>query len=67
MSFPFLDERSQIVISERWLKKEEGVKVKTLKKLADELDISAERVRQIEFSALGSLKKILEKRLGSCT
>jgi RNA polymerase sigma-32 factor len=62
-----LDERSQIVISERWLKKEEGVKVKTLKKLADELDISAERVRQIEFSALGSLKKILEKRLGSCT
>tara|TARA_E500000331_G_scaffold15522_1_gene13567 strand:- start:3499 stop:4383 length:885 start_codon:yes stop_codon:yes gene_type:complete len=56
-----LDERSQVVISERWLKKEEGVKTKTLKQLAVELEVSAERVRQIEVCALENLKKILAK------
>ena len=58
-----LDERSKIIISERWLKNEEGRKSKTLKELANELGISAERVRQLESDALKNLKKILKKRL----
>ena len=52
-----LDERSKIIISERWLKNEEGRKSKTLKELANELGISAERVRQLESDALRNLKK----------
>lgn len=58
-----LDERSKIIISERWLKNEEGRKSKTLKELANELGISAERVRQLESDALRNLKKILKKKL----
>jgi RNA polymerase sigma-32 factor len=58
-----LDERSQVIISERWLKKEQGSKTKTLKELAGELKISAERVRQIEAGALGNLRRILEKKI----
>ena len=58
-----LDERSKIIISERWLKNEEGRKSKTLKELANELGISAERVRQLESDALKNLKKILKKKL----
>ena len=58
-----LDERSKIIISERWLKNEEGRKSKTLKVLANELGISAERVRQLESDALRNLKKILKKKL----
>ena len=57
-----LDERSKIIISERWLKNEEGRKSKTLKELANELGISAERVRQLESDALKNLKKILKKK-----
>lgn len=62
-----LDDRSQIIISERWLKNDDGKKTKTLKELAEELNISAERVRQIEAGALGNLKKILEKKLPHVT
>jgi RNA polymerase sigma-32 factor len=58
-----LDERSQVIISERWLKIEQGSKTKTLKELAGELKISAERVRQIEAGALGNLRRILEKKI----
>jgi len=58
-----LDERSRIIISERWLKSEVGEKSKTLKQLAAELRISAERVRQLEASALMSLKKILKNKI----
>ena len=58
-----LDERSKIIISERWLKGEEGGKSKTLKVLAAQLGISAERVRQLEASALVSLKKILKNKI----
>ncbi len=58
-----LDERSRIIISERWLKSEDGKKPRTLKELADQLNISAERVRQIENSALNKLKKLLQKDL----
>ena len=58
-----LDERSRIIISERWLKSEVGEKSKTLKQLAAELRISAERVRQLEASALMSLKKTLKNKI----
>ena len=55
-----LDERSQSIISERWLKPQNGSKSKTLKEIACELNISAERVRQIESNALKSLKKYID-------
>jgi RNA polymerase sigma-32 factor len=55
-----LDERSQSIISERWLKPQNGSKSKTLKEIANELNISAERVRQIESNALKSLKKYID-------
>jgi RNA polymerase sigma-32 factor len=54
-----LDERSILILKSRWLNVSDGNKPKTLKQLAEELNISAERVRQIEDSALKELKKIL--------
>ena len=54
-----LDERSKRIIEARWLKLKEGTKPKTLKELADELDVSAERVRQIETAAFKKLKEKL--------
>ena len=47
-----LDERSMKVIKRRWLTNSKA----TLHELADELGVSAERVRQIEKRALGKLK-----------
>ncbi len=52
-----LDERSRIIVSSRWLA-EEG-QGKTLQELAAQLDISAERVRQIEARALQKLRLAL--------
>ena len=40
-------------------KLKEGTKPKTLKELADELEVSAERVRQIEATAFKKLKEKL--------
>jgi len=54
-----LDDRSKQIIEARWLKLEEGTKPKTLKELADELGVSAERVRQIETTAFKKLKEKL--------
>ena len=54
-----LDDRSKQIIEARWLKLKEGTKPKTLKELADELDVSAERVRQIETAAFKKLKEKL--------
>ncbi len=54
-----LDDRSKRIIEARWLKLEEGTKPKTLKELADELEVSAERVRQIETAAFKKLKEKL--------
>jgi len=48
-----LDERSRIILEARWL----SDKKSTLHELAARFDISAERIRQIEKSALGKLKK----------
>ena len=55
-----LDKRSQSIIFERWLKPQNGSKSKTLKEIASELNISAERVRQIESNALKNLKKYID-------
>ena len=54
-----LDDRSKQIIEARWLKLKEGTKHKKLKELADELEVSAERVRQIETAAFKKLKEKL--------
>ena len=51
-----IDERSRYVIETRWLNE---TKTKTLHELADELNISAERVRQIEQNALKKLRSLM--------
>ncbi len=55
-----LDDRSKRILETRWLNVEEGTKPKTLKELASELGVSAERVRQIETSAFKILKDELK-------
>jgi RNA polymerase sigma-32 factor len=51
-----LDPRSRRIVEARWLKEEGGL---TLHDLADEFQVSAERIRQIEQKALATLKKSL--------
>jgi len=50
-----LDERSRTILEERWLSENKS----TLHELAARFDISAERIRQLEKSALGKLKRTL--------
>ncbi|MDG2348016.1 MAG: RNA polymerase factor sigma-32 [Gammaproteobacteria bacterium] len=52
-----LDERSALIIKSRWLED----KKKTLSDLSKDLNISLERVRQIEAGALNTLKQHLKK------
>ena len=56
-----LDARSQHVIRSRWLNEDaQGNNApKTLQELADELGVSAERVRQIEKKALIKMREAL--------
>lgn len=54
-----LDERSQNIVSRRWLIEDENKA--TLQDLADEYQISAERVRQLEKNALLKLKTALQE------
>jgi RNA polymerase sigma-32 factor len=51
-----LDERSRDIISQRWLNDD---KKATLHTLADKYDVSAERIRQIENSAMKKLKALM--------
>ena len=51
-----IDERSRYVLESRWLNEE---KSKTLHELADELGVSAERIRQIEQNSLKKLKSLM--------
>ena len=51
-----IDERSRYVLESRWLNEE---KSKTLHELADELGVSAERIRQIEQNALKKVKSLM--------
>jgi len=50
-----LDERSRTILEARWLTDKKS----TLHELAARFDISAERIRQLEKSALGKLKKTM--------
>jgi len=50
-----LDERSQDIISSRWLADEKA----TLQDLAAKYDVSAERVRQLEKSAMKKLQSAM--------
>ncbi len=51
-----LDERSRDIISQRWLNDEDKA---TLHTLADQYQVSAERIRQIENNAMKKLKKMM--------
>jgi RNA polymerase sigma-32 factor len=50
-----LDERSRIILEERWLSDDKS----TLHELAARFDVSAERIRQLEKNAIGKLKKTM--------
>lgn len=52
-----LDERSQDIVRQRWLSDEKAL---TLHALADKYSVSAERVRQLERSAMKKLRQIME-------
>jgi len=55
-----LDPRSRRIVEERWLKvNDDGSGGMTLHDLADEYQVSAERIRQIEVSAMKKMKKVL--------
>jgi RNA polymerase sigma-32 factor len=58
-----LDERSKRIITSRWLANSSGESTATLHALADELNISAERVRQIEVAALKKMRQALGSTL----
>jgi len=51
-----LDERSRLILEERWLKDTDA---STLHELADKLGVSAERIRQIEQSAMKKIKLLM--------
>jgi RNA polymerase sigma-32 factor len=56
-----LDQRSRRIVEERWLKvNDDGSGGMTLHELAAEYGVSAERIRQIEVSALKKMRKALE-------
>ena len=55
-SLKTLDERSQNIIKRRWLAEDKA----TLHELADEYQVSAERIRQIEKNALGKMRVAFE-------
>ena len=55
-SLKTLDERSQDIINRRWLNEDKA----TLHELADEYQVSAERIRQIEKNALNKMRVIFE-------
>ncbi len=51
-----LDERSRRIVEARWLRENDSA---TLHELADEFNVSAERIRQIEQKALAKMKTAL--------
>src|SRR5476651_884427 len=57
-----LDERSRRIVQARWLEVEDdGSGGKTLHELADEFGVSAERIRQIEASAMKKMRTALHE------
>lgn len=59
-----LDPRSRKIIEARWVKVKDNGIGKTLHELAEEFDVSAERIRQIEVVALKKLKEELQGKQG---
>ncbi|MCP5244674.1 MAG: RNA polymerase sigma factor RpoH [Burkholderiales bacterium] len=55
-SLASLDERSRHIIEARWLREEDTA---TLHELAEELGVSAERVRQIEAKAIQKIRHVM--------
>jgi RNA polymerase sigma-32 factor len=55
-SLDCLDDRSRHIIEARWLREEDAA---TLHDLADELGVSAERIRQIEVKALQKMRSVM--------
>lgn len=55
-SLESLDERSRHIIEARWLREKDTA---TLHELADELGVSAERVRQIEAKAIQKIRNVM--------
>jgi len=51
-----LDERSRLILEERWLKDKDA---STLHELANKLGVSAERIRQIEQAAMKKIKLLM--------
>jgi RNA polymerase sigma-32 factor len=54
-----LDARSRRIIETRWLREKDSA---TLHELADEFQVSAERIRQIEAKALEKMRKVMEQQ-----
>ena len=55
-----LDERSRLILEERWLKDKDA---STLHELADKLSVSAERIRQIEQAAMKKIKALMQSSI----
>jgi len=55
-SLDCLDDRSRHIIEARWLREKDTA---TLHDLADELGVSAERIRQIEAKALQKMRGVM--------
>lgn len=55
-----LDERSRLILEERWLKDKD---TSTLHELADKLGVSAERIRQIEQAAMKKIKTLMQSSI----
>jgi len=55
-----LDERSRLILEERWLKDKDA---STLHELADKLGVSAERIRQIEQAAMKKIKMLMQSSI----
>ncbi len=51
-----LDERSQVIIQRRWLNDDKS----TLHELADEFNVSAERIRQLEKNAMKKVRAVMD-------
>ena len=54
-----LDERSRLIIEDRWLNENKN---KTLHDLANQYNVSAERIRQIEQAALNKIKLLMSPK-----
>ena len=64
LSLDSLDERSRRIINARWLREDDK---STLHELANELGVSAERVRQIEAKAIQKMRSVMVQTLNTAS